>query len=79
MPGKGRAFQKGNPGRPKGAPNRITQVIRDIVNPAAPEILKDIVQRAKLGDPFAQRAYLTLHHEYRRRASNYARAERPGR
>jgi hypothetical protein len=30
------------------------------VNPAAPEILQDIVRRAKAGDPFAQRAFLTL-------------------
>jgi hypothetical protein len=62
MPGPGKPFQKGDgrPRRPKGTPNRITAVIRDIVNPAAPEILKDIVERAKLGDPFPQRAYLTL-------------------
>jgi hypothetical protein len=58
--GKGRPFAKddGRPRRPKGTPNRITQV--DLVNPAAPEILEDIVKRAKAGDPFAQRAYLTL-------------------
>jgi hypothetical protein len=60
--GKGRPFQKGDDraGRPKGSPNRITRVIRDIVNPAAPEILEDIVKRARVGDPFAQRAFLTL-------------------
>jgi hypothetical protein len=30
------------------------------VNPAAPEILEDVIRRAKAGDPFAQRAYLAL-------------------
>jgi hypothetical protein len=61
MPGRGKPFAKGD-GRPRrqGAPNRLTQTIRDIVNPAAPEILQDIVKRAKVGDPFAQRAFLTL-------------------
>jgi hypothetical protein len=61
MPGRGKPFAKGD-GRPRrqGAPNRITQTIRDLVNPAASEILDDIIKRAKAGDPFAQRAYLTL-------------------
>jgi hypothetical protein len=60
MPGKGRKFQAGNPGRPKGSPNKLTQIVRDLVTPAAPAILEDIVKRAKVGDPFAQRAFLTL-------------------
>jgi hypothetical protein len=61
MAGRGKLFAKGDGRlRRQGAPNRLTQTIRDIINPAAPGILEDIVKRAKLGDPFAQRAFLTL-------------------
>lgn len=31
MPGKGKQFEKGNPGRPLGTPNKITKTIREVV------------------------------------------------
>jgi hypothetical protein len=56
-----RAGQSGNPqGRRKGSQNRVTRLVSDLVTPAAPTIVKDIIARAKTGDPFAQRAYLSL-------------------
>lgn len=55
-------FQRGasgNPsGKPKGAVHKITRLARKLGEPAAPEIFKSIIERAKAGDPFAQRAYL---------------------
>jgi hypothetical protein len=63
MPGRGRPFEKGkvpNPkGRPVGSPNKLTKVVRDLVTPAAPKIVKKIIEAAdEHSDPFSQRLFV---------------------
>jgi hypothetical protein len=63
MPGRGRPFQKGqvaNPkGYPKGKPHKLTQTVRDLVTPAAPRIVKKIIEAADdHNDPHMQRVFV---------------------
>jgi hypothetical protein len=57
-------FRKGQSGNPRGAAKgksrKTTQFLRDLVMPAAPEIIGNVVKKAKTGDEFATKAYLTL-------------------
>jgi hypothetical protein len=50
-----RPFQKGNPGRPKGAQNRTTRLIEALLEGEAEAIGRKCIERAKEGDPVALR------------------------
>ena len=52
---RGRPFQKGNPGRPKGAQNRTTWLIAALLDGEAEAIGRKCIERAKEGDPVALR------------------------
>ena len=52
---RGRPFQKGNPGRPKGAQNRTTRLIEALLEGEAEAIGRKCIERAKEGDPVALR------------------------
>jgi hypothetical protein len=52
---RGRPFQKGNPGRPKGAQNRTTRLIEALLEGEAEAIGRKCIERAKAGDPVALR------------------------
>jgi hypothetical protein len=63
MPGRGRPFEKGkvsNPkGRPVGSQNKLTGVVRDLVTPAAPKIVKKIIEAADThNDAHMQRVFV---------------------
>ena len=46
---RGRPFQNGNPGRPKGARNRTTQMIESLFQDEAEDVSRKAVELAKLG------------------------------
>ena len=52
---RGRPFQKGNPGRPKGAQNRTTRLIEALLEGEAEAIGRKCIERAKEGDSVALR------------------------
>jgi hypothetical protein len=52
---RGRPFQKGNPGRPKGAQNRTTRLTEALLEGEAEAIGRKCIERAKEGDPVALR------------------------
>jgi hypothetical protein len=57
---RGRPFQKGNPGRPKGAQNRTTRLIETLLEGEAEAIGRKCIERAKEGDPVALRLAMEL-------------------
>src|SRR5215470_16664338 len=48
---RGRPFERGNPGRPKGAQNRTTRLIEALLEGEAEAIGRKCIERAKEGDP----------------------------
>jgi hypothetical protein len=52
---RGRPFQRGNPGRPKGAQNWTTRLIEALLEGEAEAIGRKCIERAKEGDPVALR------------------------
>jgi hypothetical protein len=58
MKTRGRPFQKGNTGRPKGSPNRATQILAALTDADATEIQKAVIDKAKKGDMVAARIIL---------------------
>jgi len=52
---RGRPFQKGNPGRPKGAQNRTTRLVEALFDGEAEAIGRKCIEKAKEGDPVALR------------------------
>ena len=61
---RGRPFQQGNPGRPKGAQNRTTRLIEALLEGEAEAIGRKCVERAKEGDPVGFRAESGSQHRY---------------
>jgi hypothetical protein len=53
---RGRPFQRGNPGRPKGAQNRTTRLIEALLEEEAEAIGRKCSERAEEGDPVAPKA-----------------------
>ena len=59
---RGRRFQKGNPGRPKGSQNRTTRMIEALLEGEAEAIGRKCIEKAKAGDPVAlRRRWSELH------------------
>lgn len=58
MPVRGRPFAPGNPGRPRGARNRITRLVENLIEADAEEIARAAVRRALDGDGAILRALL---------------------
>jgi hypothetical protein len=56
---RGRPFQKGNPGRPKGALNKTTQVFRAILADKGEDIMKILLGMVKDRNPTAIRLAVT--------------------
>jgi len=52
---RGRPFQAGNPGRPPGSKNKVTQFLEQIGEAEADELLQVLVDRAKDGDSTCMR------------------------
>jgi hypothetical protein len=50
---RGVPFKKGNPGKPKGARSRVTQLAERLVEGEAEEIVRSIIASAKSGNPAA--------------------------
>jgi hypothetical protein len=47
---RGRPFQPGNPGRPPGSKNKITQMVEQLAEAHAEQIFKKVVELALAGD-----------------------------
>ena len=50
---RGKPFAKGNPGKPKGARNKVTALAERLVEGEAEEIVRSIIASAKSGNPAA--------------------------
>lgn len=57
-PHRGRPFEPGNPGRPRGARNRITRLVENLIEADAEEITRAAIRRALDGDGAILRALL---------------------
>jgi hypothetical protein len=55
---RGRPFQMGNPGRPRGARNRVTQAVELLLEGEADALTRTAIDRAKSGDVTALRLCL---------------------
>lgn len=55
---RGRPFAPGNPGRPRGARNRITRLVENLIEADAEEITRAALRRALDGDGAILRALL---------------------
>ena len=55
---RGKPFQPGNPGRPKGAKNRRTQLLEAMAIKDGPAIMKKMIEGAKSGDMQAMKFVL---------------------
>ncbi len=47
---RGRPFQAGNPGRPRGAKNKTTQILEQLAEGQAEQLVKKVVELAQAGD-----------------------------
>jgi hypothetical protein len=47
---RGRPFQPGNPGRPRGSRNRVTQIAEQVVEAGAEQAIRKILQLGLAGD-----------------------------
>lgn len=47
---RGRPFQKGNPGRPKGSKNKSTAILGQLLAEEAEELLRKAIESARSGD-----------------------------
>jgi hypothetical protein len=55
---RGRPFQPGNPGKPKGARNRVTRAVDELLNGDAEKITRKAIEMALGGDTVALRLCL---------------------
>ncbi|ARN80682.1 DUF5681 domain-containing protein [Methylocystis bryophila] len=77
---RGRPFEPGNPGKPKGARRRTTQLAETLMSDDAEAIVKKVVEAAKAGDLTAARLVLDRIAPPRRDSPvrfNLPRIERP--
>ena len=47
---RGRPFQRGNPGRPPGSKNKITQIVEQLADGQAEQLVQKVLQLANAGD-----------------------------
>jgi hypothetical protein len=47
---RGRPFQPGNPGRPPGSKNKVTQIVEQLVERQAEHLLLKVIELAQAGD-----------------------------
>jgi hypothetical protein len=50
--------RSGNPAGKKPGPNKVTREVHKLAGAAGPAIVKDIITRAKAGDPFLQSLFV---------------------
>ena len=55
---RGRPFQPGNPGRPPGSKNKTTQVLEQLAEGQAEQLLRKVLEQALAGDVACQRMML---------------------
>ncbi len=55
---RGRPFKSGNPGRPPGSKNKITQALEQMAAGQAPQIVQKTIDQALAGDVSCQRLLL---------------------
>jgi hypothetical protein len=55
---RGRPFKQGNPGRPPGSKNKITQVLEQLAEGQAEQLLRIVIEQALAGDVTCQRMML---------------------
>lgn len=55
---RGKPFQPGNPGRPRGARNRATLALETLLGNSAEEVAQAVIKAAKSGDTAAARLVL---------------------
>jgi len=55
---RGRPFQSGNPGRPPGSKNRVTQILEQLAEGQAEQIFQKVLKQALAGDVSCQRLLL---------------------
>ena len=55
---RGRPFQPGNPGRPRGSKNRVTQTLEQIAEKQAEQLFQTILKQALAGDVPCQKMLL---------------------
>lgn len=55
---RGKPFEKGNPGKPKGARHRATIAVEALLDGEAEELTRKAIELAKSGDPVALRLCL---------------------
>jgi hypothetical protein len=55
---RGRPFQPGNPGRPRGSKNRVTQTLEQIAEEQAEQLFQKILKQALAGDVPCQKMLL---------------------
>jgi hypothetical protein len=55
---RGRPFPPGNPGRPPGSKNKVTQVLEQLVEGQAEQLVQKVLQQALAGEVSSQRMML---------------------
>jgi hypothetical protein len=55
---RGRPFQRGNPGRPPGSRNRVTQMLEQLAEGQAEQIFQKVKEQALAGDVPSQKQLL---------------------
>jgi hypothetical protein len=55
---RGRPFKPGNPGRPPGSKNKVTQALEQLVEGQAEQLVQKVLEQALAGDAACQRMML---------------------
>src|SRR5690242_4032397 len=63
---RGRPFKAGNPGRPRGAKNRTTRVLEELLEGQAEQLLRTAIANAGSGDGACQKMLMDRYYPARR-------------
>ena len=55
---RGRPFKPGNPGRPPGSKNKVTQIVEQLAEGQAEKVVQKVLKQALAGDVASQRMIL---------------------